>query len=154
MPERRASSVGLPSTVSPDALTRCSYTTTFTTLAGNSYSGSIFVLADDTASILLNGHSLLALGLLGSDNKCADSGVNCTTPTLVILPSAFFLDGLNTLTFNVNQTIFSTGLDFYGSATGTVGSTSAVPEPGTLFLLGTGLIGSAGLLLRRARERA
>lgn len=125
------------------------YTTLFNTVAGNTYTGSIMLLADDTADVIFNGHSLLALGLLGSDKKCADSGPNCTTPTLVILPSAFFVTGVNQLTFDLTQTIAAAGLDFSGSAIGTVGSTSPVPEPGTLFLLGTGLIASAGLLMRR-----
>jgi len=126
-----------------------SYTTSFTTVAGNSYTGAISLLADDTADVLFNGHSLIGLGILGSDAHCADSGPNCRTPTLITLPSAFFLAGLNTLQFDLQQTIASAGLDFYGSATGTVGTGSPVPEPGTLFLLGTGLIGSAGLLMRR-----
>jgi hypothetical protein len=125
------------------------YTTTFNTLAGNTYTGAISLLADDTADVFLNGHSLLSLGILGTNKKCADSGPNCTTPTLVVLPSAFFVTGLNVLQFDLTQTIASAGLDFSGSAIGTVGSTSPVPEPGTLFLLGTGLIASAGLLMRR-----
>lgn len=121
-----------------------SYTTTFNTLVGNSYTGSIWLLADDTADVIFNGHTLVALGSLGSDKKCADTGPNCTTPTLITLPSAFFLTGLNTLQFDLTQAISYAGLDFYGSATG-----SPIPEPGTLFLLGTGLIGTAGLLMRR-----
>jgi hypothetical protein len=57
--------------------------------------------------------------------------------------------GVHTLTFNVQQTkLVYEGLDFYGSiATG-----SPIPEPGTLMLLGTGLIGSAGTLMRRMRK--
>ncbi|HEX2971691.1 MAG TPA: PEP-CTERM sorting domain-containing protein [Tepidisphaeraceae bacterium] len=129
-----------------------SYTTTFNTITGNTYTGSISVLADDTTSIIFNGHTLALQGLLGTDAHCADGTPNCVTPTLIALPSAFFLDGLNTLQFDLRQTILSAGLDFYGSASGVtrVGD-SAVPEPGTLFLLGTGLIGSAGFLLRRSR---
>ena len=126
-----------------------SYTTTFTTVAGNSYTGSIWLLADDTADVFFNGHSLIGLGTLGSDAHCADGGPNCQTPTLVTLPSAFFMAGVNTLQFDLQQTIASAGLDFYGSATGSVGTGSPIPEPGTLFLLGTGLIGSAGFLMRR-----
>jgi len=127
------------------------YTTTFTTLAGNTYTGSIWVLADDTTSILFNGHEVAPAGVLGSDVHCGDGTPNCSIPTLVSLPSAFFLTGLNTLQFDLQQTIASAGLDFYGSAVGVAGSTSSVPEPGTLFLLGTGLIGSAGLIMRKAR---
>jgi hypothetical protein len=123
-----------------------SYTTTFTTLS-SSYSGSISVLADDTSDVIFNGHMLLPEGNLGADLHCASGAPNCTTPTLVTLPTADFVNGLNTLQFDVQQTVASTGLDFSGSVT----SLAAVPEPTTLFLLGTGLIVSAGALLRRAR---
>ena len=131
------------------------YTTTFNT-TGNSYIGSISVLADDTTSVIFNGHTLILPGLLVSDAHCADGPPNCVTPTLVTLPSAFFLDGLNTLRFDLSQTIHSAGLDFYGSAVSTSDQTNIAqtPEPGSLFLLGTGLIGSAGLLLRKARAQA
>jgi hypothetical protein len=132
-----------------------SYTTTFTTLAGSTYAGAIWVLADDTASILLNGNAIPVVNLLGLDTHCSDSGIGCLTPTLINLPSAYFVDGINTLRFDLQQTILSTGLDFYGTIIGTagpVGGPTAVPEPGTLFLLGTGLIGSAGFLMRRSRS--
>jgi hypothetical protein len=130
-----------------------SYTTTFNTITGNTYTGSISVLADDTTSVIFNGHTLALQGDLGSDAHCADGTPNCVTPTMITLPTAYFLDGLNTLQFDLRQTVLSAGLDFYGSATASPGQ-SAVPETGTLFLLGTGLIGSAGLLLRRSRQQA
>lgn len=126
-----------------------SYQTTFTTVAGNTYTGSISILADDTADVIFNGHSLIGLAPLGTDAHCADTGPNCTAATLITLPSQWFVAGINTLQFDLEQTIASAGLDFYGSAIGTPGSGSPIPEPGTLFLLGTGLIGSAGLLMRR-----
>jgi len=57
--------------------------------------------------------------------------------------------GIHTLEFDVQQTgLVYEGLDFYGSIT----SQSPVPEPGTLMLLGTGLIGSASTLMRRIRK--
>jgi PEP-CTERM motif len=48
----------------------------------------------------------------------------------------------------VEQTGLSAeGLDFTATA-----STSPVPEPSTLLMLGTGLVGSAGALFRRMRK--
>ncbi|HEX7158949.1 MAG TPA: PEP-CTERM sorting domain-containing protein [Edaphobacter sp.] len=123
-----------------------SYTTTFTTLAGNTYTGSISVLADDTTSVIFNGHTLVALNTAGPFPHCATYQPNCLTPLLVTLPTADFLTGLNTLEFDTFQDVANSGLDFYGSAIGTSG---VIPEPSTLMLLGTGLFGAAGVLMRK-----
>lgn len=121
------------------------YTTLFTTLAGNTYTGSISVLADDTTDVIFNGHVIEPEGVLGADTHCASGAPNCSTPTLVTLPAADFVTGVNVLQFDLTQTVASAGLDFYGSAIGV----GAVPEPGSLMLLGTGLFGAAGVLLRK-----
>jgi len=123
------------------------FITTFDIGAGDPslYSGSLSVLADDTAIVFLNGQILNApTGT--SYPHCSDGTPTCTGDgTLISLPSSDFVDGVNTLTFQVVQAGGSDfGVDFYGSV-------SPVPEPSSLLLLGTGLMGCAGTLMRKMR---
>jgi hypothetical protein len=126
------------------------YTTTFTA-AGGLYNGFINVMADDTTEVLLNGVMIIPLGGLGSDAHCADNKPTCLVEDKLNL-TGINLNGSNTLTFVVQQqgtgpiggTGDPSGVDFDASLT-------AVPEPSSLLLLGTGLIGSAGALFRRMR---
>ena len=123
------------------------YTTTFT-VDGGLYSGVLNVLADDTTNVFLDGNLLLPAGVIGSDAHCADGTPNCVLAGAATFNNTFLASGVHTLTFNVMQTgLVYQGLDFYGS----ISTGSPVPEPGTLMLLGTGLIGSAGTLMRRMR---
>ncbi len=116
----------------------------------------INLLADDTLTVYIDGiavpNGLLAQAAPGPNNTCQDLTPNCTQVStfnagplaLLILNQA----GPHTLVFDVSQiALRAFGFDFTATAT----SPSAVPEPGTLLLLGTGLIGSAGSLLRRMR---
>ena len=126
------------------------YTTTFTA-GGGLYSGSITALADDTTNVLLDGNLLIPAGAIGNDTHCADGIPNCLQSATYNFLNYSLSAGVHTLTFNVQQTgLVYEGLDFYGSIA--TPNTPAVPEPGTLMLLGTGLIGSAGTLMRRMRK--
>jgi PEP-CTERM motif len=134
------------------------FTTNFTAASTGPYSGSLGFLADDTAEVILNGSVLLPFGSLGPDAHCAASSDSCLGTDTITLTGISLLTGTdaNTLTFVVQQagtgptggTGDPSGLDFQGTL---ASAASAVPEPSTLMLIGTGLFGLAGTLYRRMR---
>jgi hypothetical protein len=123
------------------------------------YSLTLTLLADDTAEIVLNGVVIAPFGSLGSDSHCADHPPGCDLATVFTLPlTPVLLGATNELSFVVRQagvqgaggTDNPSGVDFFGGIAGGR-SGGMTPEPGTLVLLGTGLLGSAAALFRKKR---
>jgi hypothetical protein len=152
--------VGIAPTAGPTGTVNPAFGTyTFTLDLGSGlagWSGSIGVLADDTTNVELNGVEIQPADG-GGDGHCEEGvGITCLEVFDVGLPGGgAFVAGDNKLTFTVLQAGTGpeggsgdpSGLDFFG----TISSTPAIPEPSTLLMLGTGLIGSAGAIFRRMR---
>jgi hypothetical protein len=112
---------------------------------------TLSVYADDTTSVFLNGEAagdqVVPAAPMTTAGKCTIGTPNCTeVATYVIDLTA----GTDTLYFGVDQDYGNaTGLDFAGTLN--PAPPAATPEPSSLLLLGSGMLGAAGVLRRRFR---
>lgn len=109
------------------------------TVAGVATGGTLSVMADDSAAVLLNGVSLMAeaTSVGNTYSTCSDFGIGCVSPVTIDLPASLLQTGVNTLEFQVAQRDGSSfGLDYSGS----VADPLPVSEPGSGLQLGMGFL--------------
>jgi len=119
------------------------FTATFT-LTEPVVSASLNVIADDTTNVVVNGTEIFPANLTGPYPVCSAKAIGCLTSTEGTFTTSelapYLKDGVNNIQFTVYQEGgASYGLDYAGVIT------SAVPESGTMLLLGIGLLGIVGL---------
>ncbi len=105
---------------------------------------TFYILADDTASVTLNGHSVATITSTASTGPCATSGITCTTVSQFDVSSDLNV-GANTLSIVVQQNRANSefGVNF---------DMTQSPEPATFAMIGFALIGF-GLFHRRKRTK-
>jgi len=128
------------------------------TLTGTIQSAFLNVLADDTASVWINGTQIMAADLTGPYPVCSATGIGCLATTEGMFGTTqlapYLHDGTNTIQFTVYQEGGSSyGLDYSGGITTLAADPPndpvGTPEPGSMVLLGAGLFGLVLLKLRR-----
>jgi hypothetical protein len=88
---------------------------------------------------------IVPFGAIGADAYCSDQAPSCGTNDNVALTGISLLSGTNTLVVIDAQTSGNgEGIDFSANL-------STVPEPSSLLLLGSGLLGLAFVAFRKAK---
>src|SRR5271167_3918431 len=67
-------------------------------ISGTPTGGTISVMADDSATVILNGVTLMAEGSMAGNTyaTCSDFGIGCLVPTIINLPTSALQTGSNT----------------------------------------------------------
>jgi hypothetical protein len=122
------------------------YTSTFKVAETDVYVGTISIYADDTVEVFLNGKLIAPFDSNLINGPCAQSknGPTCEGSPWTVKFSA-------NLTAGATDTLTIVDWQSGGSAAGVdfAGSLSAAPEPSSVLLLGTGLLGLAVMVYRR-----
>jgi len=118
---------------------------TFTVPTGDiGTGGTVDVFADDTAAVYLNSTQLIAPDLTPG-STCAPGIIGCTGQNMGVITLPSGLTGNNTFTVAFYQTNGDgSGADWAGSY-----NVDPSPEPGSLVLLGPGIMGLAWFTRRR-----
>jgi hypothetical protein len=116
------------------------------TLSGPATSGTLAVMADDSATVLLNGVALISETIAKNTYAiCSDFGVGCLQPTIIDLPVSLLKSGSNTLEFQVAQRAGSSfGLDYLATIVDPVATPEA--STGAMLILSVAAIAMFGLI--------